>query len=442
MKDVLVIQQDDAYFLYETLRVLEKYSHLFDDSRVTVLCQGDAINRLPRKFTIPNVSLVTEEKSIAGLSFARSYNFSMNEKSWLIQSKVSAQTKTGPELSGDRLKVKGDWSAYLMTLKARAPFLAFHLQDIYKNILDIKSVETGERKTPLAQNLVFGFANTDLFPANEQEKLIQDIHQKYPLLRIRDASEVDLTSDQSVTIYIGPATLQSLELVSRGARGIFLTRNFQGLNLLPVESGNYLISSRNGRFHAQELYRFFDALMSLKTPEFFPDLSYFETTHEHIFGTYLRALNNADEVYPIYQAHVVLWNFVLNLFEVNLETLKSTPAQQDLIRTNLEVMKRLARLHEYALSSINTILDESKSSTARADVVEGHLKNLRDISETDAKIAESHPFIRPILDFYHMRKGRDDGDTLIARAQDSLLSYSEEHHALKAFEELLNAFIP
>lgn len=441
MKNVLIIQQDDPYFLYETLKVLEKFSSSFKDYRLTVLVKESSLKAITQDFTPLVKGLTTNASNVSQANFDLSYNLSLSEDGWLIHDRIQSQRKIGPTLKNNELKIMGDWSSFLMTLKSNAPFLTFHLHDIYKNILGIKSIENAERKNLLPQTLIFGLSNPDFFPASEQEKLMQDIHERFPLIRIRDISEIDFLEDHSATIYLGPASFEALKLTDSGAKGIFLTRNFQGFNLLPFHQGNFIISSRHSKLTAQPVLSFLDAVFSHKKQEFSQELSYYEIIHEHLFGAYINALNESDEAYPLYQAHVVLWNFLLNLFEVNLGSQKPNDLQKELLSANSEVLRKLSRLHEYALSSINTILQESKSENAQADIVEGHLKNLREISETDSKIANSHVFIRPILDFYHMKKGLDDGVTLRARAEDALLSYSEEHQALMAFNELITHFM-
>jgi hypothetical protein len=441
VKNVLIIQQDDPYFLYETLKVLERFSAAFKDSTLTILVNPESLKALVQDFSPLIKGITTNVEEALKKSYEVSYNLSMSEFGWTTHSLVQSAKKIGPVLKGQELKIHGDWSSFLMTLKSNAPFLTFHLHDIYKNIFGIKSAELSERKNLLPQTLIFGLSNPDFFPPLEQEKLMQEIHARHPLLRIRDVSEVDLLEDHSATIYLGPASLNALKLTDSGARGIFITKNFQGFNLLPFSTGNFILSTRGQKLSAQTVLGFVDEFIGHKKHEYKPELSYYEIVHDPLFGAYFSALNDSDESYPLYQAHVVLWNFLLNLFEVNLNSQKPSPLQKDLLQANLDVLSKLARLHEYALTSINTILQESKSENAHAEVVEGHLKNLRDIGETDAKIANSHVFIRPILDFYHMKKGLDDGETLKARAQDALLSYSEEHQALKAFEELVTHFI-
>ena len=64
------------------------------------------------------------------------------------------------------------------------------------------------------------------------------------------------------------------------------------------------------------------------------------------------------------------------------------------------------------------------------------VKNLKEMEEIADKISQSHAFLRPILDFYRIRRGQNDGENLLEQAQHSFLTYSEEHQALKAILEL------
>ena len=88
------------------------------------------------------------------------------------------------------------------------------------------------------------------------------------------------------------------------------------------------------------------------------------------------------------------------------------------------------------MSSIDTIHQEAKSASANSSLIQENLKNLKEIEEISDKISQSHVFLRPILDYYRIRKGQNLGSNLLEQSQHSFLTYSEEHQALKALLEL------
>ena len=437
MKKLLVLQLDDAYFLFETLQVLDKYRDVLKDFELTLLCDPKALAQIPEVSRPPIPGITTKSLEVLRTTYDLSVNFSLNDAAWPLHDSVKATRKLGPSLrDGKELLIPDAWSTYLLTIKARAPFLTFHLQDIYKNILGVKRIPQPKKSQKKYQQIAVGLSNPTTFPASEQEKLLKLLSTHHPNLKIKDLSEVDLLSDLSSVLYVGPANLDALKICENGASGIFLTSQFQGFNLLPSNEGHFLVSSKNQAFEAQKLIGFIDAeITEGEMPE---DFSYsaYQIDEENLFGSYLRALNQSDDSYPVYQCHVVLWNFVLNLFDINLEVTRGTPSQLELLRLQLEVLTKLNRLYDYAMSSVDTILQEARAQASDNAKIQGHSKNLQEMEVIVDNISQSNSFLRPILDFYRMRRGQNSGETLLEQAQHSFLTYSEEHQALKALQEL------
>jgi len=88
------------------------------------------------------------------------------------------------------------------------------------------------------------------------------------------------------------------------------------------------------------------------------------------------------------------------------------------------------------MSSINTVYHEARIHESNSGTIQGHLSNLKDIEAITDKISQSHIFLRPVLDFYRIRRGQNTGVTLEEQSQHTFLAYSEEHQALKALQEL------
>jgi hypothetical protein len=146
----------------------------------------------------------------------------------------------------------------------------------------------------------------------------------------------------------------------------------------------------------------------------------------------------ADDAFPIYQSHLVLWNFLLGLIDVDLEVHKCTAGQLALVKLQLEVLNKFLRLHDYAIASVEAVHAEARAVSADPVALESHLKNLREVEKISNEIAATHPFLRPFLDFYRIRRGQNFGDTLVEQSQASFLTYAEEHQALKALQELFS----
>jgi hypothetical protein len=435
VKKLLIIQQDEAYFLLETLQVLEKYKANLKDFDTTVLVDATSMKTAYGEM-IPMVQgITTDIQAVKNKKFDITVNLSLNENSWDLHGDITCDKKLGPHRKNGRLLVEDLWSSYLLTLKGKAPFLTFHLQDIYKNILGFKNVNLTTRPRATIKQIAVGTTATNLFSANEQETLVHELCLSYPKIMLKDLSEIDLVSDLSQSLYIGPATIEALKFCEAGGKGIFLTSAFQGFNLIPHEGDHVILSSRGGTFKAAHLQSFIEKEISGQN-NLDTYYSVYKIDHENAFGSYLKSVNSSDDNYPFYQSHLVLWNFLLNLCDTNLDVIKCCDSQVNLLKTNEEVLKKYIRLHDYAMVSIDTIYQEAKAKLADVNKIEGHLKNLQEIEVVSDQIAQSHSLLRPVLDFYRIRRGQNDSDTLVEQSQANFLVYSEEHQALEALSEL------
>lgn len=437
MKKLLIIQQDDAYFLFETIQVLEKNKQNLKDYSLTILVNPESLKTAFANSNPVISGIITDASKIKGQHFDVSVNLSLNESSWPFHAEVSADKKLGPYHKNGQTFVDDLWSSYLMTLKAKAPFLTFHLQDVYRNILGIKSVSQAKHSRTTIRQIAFGATAPHLFSAEEQEALVHELSLSYPNFPLKDISEVDLMSDLSHSLYIGPTTFESLKFCEAGGRGVFLSSSFQGFNLVPYNPDHLYLSSRGGKFKADILLPFIEKEVAGQINN---DIEYsiYSVEHENVFGAYLKSHNVSDENYPFYQAHVVLWNFLLNLFDTNLEITRCNQAQLNLLKSQFEVLTKYTRLHDYAMVSVDTVYQESKKAHADGGKIEGHLKNLIEIDKISDQISQSHSLLRPLLDFYRIRRGQNHGETLTDQSQSSFLTYSEEHQALKALGELIS----
>lgn len=439
MKKLLIIQLDDPYFLFETLQVLERNYLILKDFEFTILTSENSLGKLGHGIAPVISGVTTNVERVLAQKFDISVNLSLNEESWILHSKIASEDKIGPYMNNGQLFVVDQWSAYLLTLKARAPFLTFHLQEMYENILGIKSVKGIKAPEKTTNKIVFGSLNLALMTGLEQGKLVHFVNQHYPNIPIVDISEIDQISDLSQTVYIGPASFEAVQICEWGAKGIFLGSHFQGFNLMPSGDRHYFISSRGEKIHSQDIESFIAAEINGGKKNYEMPHSIYVTTEASAFGGYFKNLNNkSDDNYPFYQAHVVLWNYLLNLFDTSLDISKCSQSQVKAIKLNQEVITKLDRLYDYAMSSVDTVYTESKKSLPDINKVQGQLQNLREIEALTDQISQTHSFLRPILDYYRIRRGQNHGTTLLEQSQHTFLAYSEEHQALKALQELFS----
>lgn len=438
MKKLLIIQTDEAYFLFETLQTLKKNEDSLKEYEVTMLVNPSSLSVIDQSKTSAATEITTDFLHLKDKSYDISFNLSLNEESWHLHSEINSSHKIGPYLKNKELVVSDLWSSYLLTIKAKAPFLTFHLQDIYKNILGIKRIAAETKQQRAINTLYISLTNPQTFSAEEQEKFIDGLQNLYSNMKLKDISESKERSRLDGSLYIGPPTLEGLRISENGGQGIFIGKSFQGFNFLPFAEGNHFISARMGVFEANHLLHTVEAILDHKDLNNESPYSVYSMSTENLFGTYLESKNPSDDNYPFYQSHVVLWNFILNLFDTNLEITKCTDSQLELLKGNQLVLDKLLRLHDYAMSSIDIIHNEAKSKETDTQKVQGHLKNLRDMEGISDQIAQSHAFLRPILDFYRIRKAQNFGSSLLDQSQHSFLTYSEEHQALQALEELFS----
>ncbi len=437
LKQILIIQTDDMYFLHETLQVLSHNSSAFSDSELTFLVSPKNRDILEKNGVTFPPGTTTEVDKVLLKEFDISFNLSLNEAAWEIQRNVKSPKKSGAFYQGEELIVNGVWPAWFLTFKGNTPFVTFHMREIFRNILGVKRRNAEAEHTGLAKTIIMGMSSPDFFPADEQEAFLSGLVRRFPGLQVMDESEVGPEQDHSSSLYIGPCSLKALLLCESGARGIYFGSRFQGLNLFPEKEGTMLVTTSGKKMDAQSLLGIIEIILKEKEMKPASHLSIYRLSMENAFGAYLQCVSGNEISYPFYQAHVVLWNYLLNLLDVNVDIQPPSAEQLSTLEMQTEIVTKLIRLHDYAMVALDGVYKEAKSTESDADKIQKHLATLQEVDETMDKISATNPFIRPVLDFYKIRKGQTDGETLLEKSQNSLLTYSEEHQALKAYEELL-----
>lgn len=429
------------YFLHETLQVISQNSSALADYELTFLVNQKNRETLENNGVQFPIGTTSDVEKVLRKEFDLSFNLSLNDASFELYEKVKCPKKSGAFFHGPELIVNGVWPAWFLTFKGNTPFVSFHMREIFRNILGVKRRGIENPHTGSPKTLIMGMSSPEFFPPDEQEAFLSGLVRRFPGLQVMDESEVATDHDHSASLYIGPCSLKALLLCESGARGIYFGSRFQGMNLLPEKEGTMLVTTGGKRMEAQSLLEILDIILKDKEIKPPAHLNIYELSMETAFGAYLECVSGHEVSYPFYQAHVVLWNYLLSLLEVNVDILPPSAEQLGTLETQTEIVTKLIRLHDYAMVALDGVYKEAKDPEADADKIQKNLTTLQEVDETMDKISDTNPFLRPIIDFYKIRKGQTEGETLLEKSQNSLLTYSEEHQALKAYEELLLVII-
>ena len=432
MKKILIIQTDAPSFLHPTLSVIHRYLRELPDTEITLLMNAHSFEALKNQFPGFPHRVCFEEAEIMGEIFDSGVNLSLIESSWKLLECLDIRKRLGIYTQKEQIRVSDHWSTYLLTLKSPVPFLSFHLEEIYRNILGIGQAPEIKEEDFHLKRFVFALSPTALFPAGEQEALLNLLAKRFPGIPILDISETKV-EDQEGAFFIGPAGPEPL-LVNY-PQNLLLQKKFQGSNLLPTNS-TWILTTQVQSFTAARVMEALEKILG-KNEEIAEELSLYRFRFSEEGDSFIEQVCGQEESYPIYLAYFVLWSFVLGLKEFEPAFPTINPTQKEFIRFYLGILKKIARFHTYALASLDILLAEAKSSSSDSQIIEGHLENLRQIDETLRKLSDSHPMLRPLLDFYHIRRGQNDGSHFREQVENSLLIYHEEHQAFTAFQELL-----
>ncbi|MFL5783805.1 MAG: hypothetical protein ACJ76H_04280, partial [Bacteriovoracaceae bacterium] len=360
MKRVLIIQTDDMYFLHETLQVLTANSRDMEDVKLTLLVGPKSREVLEKSGVLFPEGTTTDIKEVLSSEYDLSFNLSLNEAAWQIHGDVKAEKKAGAFYQGNELMVNGVWSAWFLTFKGNTPFVTFHMREIFRQILGLKKRAGEVESSTLARTMIMGLSNPEFFTLEEQEAFVSGIVRRFPGLQVLDESEVNSDHDHTHSLYIGPASMKALTLCESGARAVIIGSRFQGLNLLPEKEGTLLITTGGKKIDAQSLLGVIEILLKEKEARPATHLNIYRLSMENVFGAYLENLTGQEMPFPFYQAHLVLWNYLLALQDVNLDIVPPSQDQREMIEGQLEIVTKLLRLHDYAMVGLDAIYKEAK----------------------------------------------------------------------------------
>ena len=429
MKKILFLQLDDAHFVIETKLFLNRYYHELSQFDL-YLC---SINN-QYQIQGPWKELLLEE--LSEHEFEMTINLSLSEKSWEVARDIKTKNFVGTRLSeNNSLQVVGNWSIYLLQLKGGAAFLPFHLQDIYKGIVGCKTLALSTEKKWKDEVIYWqcpNFINQDVFLI-----LIAQLKERYKNWEfIQGKPQKDKPG-----FYVGPAGDEVSLWPDQNHRLMILKSHFEGLHFAPTGDHHWLVNPHTNNSDYTELYQlmiqFFEQLPCQKVSGW----EVYQTRQENLFGTDITALSEIGDNYPFYQFHVVIWQYLLNLFDVNLEVSTLNSTQLTTMKFYEDVLLKITQFADIIVGHLSELIEHFDETNFDIKSFQSAVKQIQEFEEVTGKIAEGHPLLRPFLDYYQITRGQAELNGLRDQIQDQLLTLSEQSSVLKALVELISMTI-
>lgn len=429
MKKLLFLQLDDAHFVLETKLFLKRYAHELSGYDLYLCTTQNQISDSP---TYKIISL----EEIQNHQFEMIFNLSLNEKSWETAKDYSAKYFVGCRYTEtENLQVMGHWSTYYLQLKGGTSFLPFHLQDIYKNIVGCKSLALSEEKKWKDEVIYWQcprFINKDVFFI-----LIAQLKERYKNWEFIEGTP----QENKPGFYLGPAGDQVSLWHDQNHRLFLLKANFEGLHYAPAGDNHWLVNPHQSNPDFTELYKLMIQFCEQLPCKDIKGWEVYQTTQENLFGTSLKALTQTNANFPFYQFHVVIWQYVLNLFDVSLETIQASPKQLETLQFYEEVLTKTSRFQELIVARLADQLEHFDETNFDIKKFQAAISEIQEFEQITSKLAENHPLIRPFLDYYQIQRGQSEFSGLRDQLQDQMLILSEQSGVLKALLELISMTI-
>jgi len=443
LKKILIIQTDSTYFLEETLRTLESHRNYFENSEINLLVDKLAFREISGHYQPLLKNIYTEEESISSMNFDISFNLSCNEESWEIHRNINAEYKIGPQKTrNNNLYIDESWSTFYLTQNHSKSCLFFHLRDTYRNIIGIKNcVKTESKKDRKTKKIILGRKSI----TNKEDRFTLELKKflfhQFQEVEFKGIDEVDFIENHVDSIYIGHPCLEALRLNDLGAKSILISTQFEGMNLVPYDEKNFLIIPKTYSIKFHSLCEIILNILNDKPKSHYKEFSVYETTFENNFGLQLKSLSNPDIKFMHYQINLVLWNYVLNLFELNLSIHEFSKEEIQHIRDVKNLVDKIQRIIEVAIKCCENIFHESKNDYIEFSNIQNYINQIKDTEECLEDAAKSNFSISQILDFYKLKRSFETEPQLNHQAQSTLINFIEEKHVLSAYVELVNLII-
>ncbi|GEM_PF-2552072 len=429
MKKLLFLQLDDAHFVAETKLFLKRYAHELVQYELFLFAPNSK-----SKISGPWKEISKEE--ISKNNFEMILNLSLSEESWEFAKDLQSPFFVGTRSTEmNTLQVIGHWSTYLLQLKGGASFLPFHLQDIYKNIVGCKSLSLAKEKTWKYEVIYWQcphFINENVFLI-----LVAQLKERYKNWEFIPGTP----QENKPGFYIGPANHEVSLWHEQNHRLLILKNNFEGLHFAPAGDNHWLVNPHQADPDFTELYKLMIQFCEQIPCKEINTWEVYQTTQENLFGTSLKPLTMTNSNFPFYQFHVVIWQYVLNLFDVNLEIAGINKDQETTLKFYEEVLTKINRFLDLIVSNLADQLEHFDETNFDIKKFQAAITEIQDFETTTSKIAENHPLLRPFLDYYQIVRGQSEFSGLKDQLQDQMLILSEQSGVLKALLELISMTI-
>lgn len=133
----------------------------------------------------------------------------------------------------------------------------------------------------------------------------------------------------------------------------------------------------------------------------------------------------------------VIWSFVLNNNEVNSSIPQLDKALIPQIENYEKGIEQLYQLNEFGITYANYILKETLSKEPNLNNIKDYSNKIAEIDNLALMIKENHPYLAPVIDFYHVMKANIFGRDTKELSKELTLIYQEENNVLKITHDFL-----
>ena len=427
MKKILISQLDSSYFLNETLALLERHALNLRDCDITILCQKEGLEKLGQ-FGLPNSKFVTHAHQLADEKFDQWFNLSIFNSIETLSQLIDSPVKKGPGLTAD------DWSIHLLTIKEKSLYLNLHLQDIYAGVLGLPRLLLS--KIPhQTKRIIFGPFKPQVMSFQELTNLTANLKKSYPLVEFLTIDEVDYLESHQDSLYFGPATLEAIKLCESGAKSIFVSNLFTGMNLIPYQEEIFYITTHGENINASRIEPFIHHAISPQVS--LPQTGYsLYQTELTAAGLVFNSLNQSDYQFATYQAFFVLWAYFLNLTEVQLKFTHLNKIYNQQFKNLYDCLAKISQLNHYSVTHAHNIHQELSLDNSQFESVKESLGKLVDVEESLEKFANAQLWFNPLYRFFQYKFRQLDLAQLVKSSEERYFLYVEFQQTIDALKEL------
>lgn len=427
MRKILITQTDSAYFLNETISLLERHALSLRDSDITIFCDSEAAQKLTQ-FDLTQSKLITDPQYIENEEYDLWFNLSIHQFNVDLSQTIKCTQKKGPYLSDD------DWSVYLSIIKEKSLYLNLHLQDIYAGVLGLPQLLTSKSNRQ-TKKIIFGHFKPQTMSFQELTNLTTQLKKSYPFMTFLTIDEVDYLESHQDSLYFGPATLEAIKLCESGAKSIFVNKYFTGMNLIPYVEDCLYLTTHGEVISSSRVEPFIHYALSPQVT--LPHTGYsLYSTELTPGGLVFNSLNQSDSHFATYQAFFVLWSFLLGMKEVNLNITHIGQVYTEHFKNFYECLNKVSQLNRYALFNAQTINNELSKAESSPSVLENSLVKIQDVERTMDQFANQQLWFNQLYRFFHTKLKNLDNNQLVKASEERYFLYVEIQQTIEALREL------